>query len=446
MKRDASTEADHKRDHKRDYNPLAADLRGLVDTEQGWIDRRIFWDDAIYALELERIFARCWIFVAHESQLAAPGDFLTTYIGEDAVIVSRARDGSMHVSLNSCPHRGNRVCFAEVGNRRNFTCNYHGWSFGLDGKMLGVNEEALYERSSPGFDKSKLGLTQARVAAYKGLVFATFDPEAPSLDEYLGDFRWYLDVILDNDEGGTEFLDGCVKSRVASNWKLPAENFVGDAYHAPWTHNSGAMAIFGSGVARFDPDRTYQANINGHGWEFGLDMIGNAATLGEPDILTYLRSREQVVAERLGKIRSRMVGALSSTTVFPNLSFIVGHNSFRTWVPKGPHGTEIHTWVLVNKNIPDELKQKYRRGVMRTFSPSGILEMDDGENWEHATRSNAGVVTRRQKLHYRLGLDSKIEHPELPGNVYRSQVNDANQRAFYGRWLELMRAERWADV
>jgi ethylbenzene dioxygenase alpha subunit len=169
-------------------------------------------------------------------------------------------------------------------------------------------------------------------------------------------------------------------------------------------------------------------------------MVGNAMTLGEQDVVDYLRSREAEVAERLGKVRSRMIGSVASVTTFPNFSFLPGHNAFRTWVPKGPHRTEIHTWVMVNKNIPFELKEKYRKGVMRTFSPSGVLEMDDGENWEHATMANAGVVTRRQKLHYGLGLNSKIDNPDLKGEIHLRKYNDANQRAFYARWLELMTA------
>ncbi|MGV3571879.1 MAG: aromatic ring-hydroxylating oxygenase subunit alpha [Ramlibacter sp.] len=421
--------------------PDAADIRSLVDLEGGRIDRRVYWDDAIYRLELERIFARCWLFVAHESQVAKPGDFLTTYMGEDGVIVTRGEDGTIGVFLNSCTHRGNKICLAEAGNRRRFTCNYHGWTFDAKGDLVGLPQEEIYRKTCPGFDKADLGLRRARVESYKGLVFATFDDEAESLDQFLGDYRWYLDVLLDNDEGGTEFLPGNIKSRMQCNWKFPAENFAGDSYHAAWTHNSGAVAMLGVGVGKSNQERSYQVNINGHGWQFGLDMVGNAMVLGEQDIVDYLRQREEQVAARLGKLRSRMVGAISSANMFPHTSFLPGQNTFRTWHPKGPSGIELHTWVLVNRSAPQSLKDLYMKGVMRTFSPSGTLEMDDGDNWENATQANQGVVTRRQKLHYGLGMDSAIEHEELKGSVHLRKYNDTNQRAFYGKWLEFMCAE-----
>src|SRR3954468_1666012 len=142
--------------HPTNATPDVKELESLVDLENGFISRRIFWGDSIYRLELERIFAKCWLFVAHESQVAQPGDFLTTYMGEDAVIVSRGRDGKVGVFLNSCPHRGNRVCFAEAGNARRFTCNYHGWSFGNDGRLLGMPAEELYEETCPHFSSQDL--------------------------------------------------------------------------------------------------------------------------------------------------------------------------------------------------------------------------------------------------------------------------------------------------
>lgn len=413
-------------------------LRSLVDINGGSIDRRIFWDKNIYELELQKIFARCWLFVGHVSQVANAGDFFTTFMGEDNIIVSRGADQKVYVFINSCTHRGNRVCFAEEGNRRRFTCNYHGWSFGSDGRLLGMPSEDLYETTCEHFDKSKLGLHQARVAEYKGLLFATFDEQAPSLEEYLGDYRWYMDILLDNDEGGTEFLTGNTKSLIKCNWKFPAENFAGDSYHAAWTHDSGAMAMLGAPVGKINQEKTFAASINGHGWQFGLDMIGNAMTLGEQEILDYLRSRAEVVEQRLGKIRSRMIGAVSSANLFPHFSFLPGHCSFRTWHPKGAGMIELHTWVLVNKNAPDRIKDLYRKGVMRTFSPSGVLEMDDGENWENCTNVNNGFVTRHQKLHYGLGMNSQTTHPELKGELHQRKYNDANQRLFYSQWLKCM--------
>jgi len=424
----------------------AADLGRLVNSEEGWVDRAIYWDPDIYALELERIFARCWLFLAHESQIEKPGDFLTTWMGQDRVLVTRKRDGSIGAFLNSCPHRGNVVCHADAGNARGFVCNYHGWSFGLDGSLVGMHEAESFERT-PGFDRSLLGLTPVtKVATYKGLVFGTFDASAPSLEDYFGDFTYYLDVLLDNDEGGTEFLPGCIRSVLHCNWKIAAENFAGDALHAGWTHDSGAQAMLGRGVGKVTTEDSYQANVNGHCWEFNLDLLGNAASLGDRSILRYLREREPAMAERLGPTRSRMVGSMSSVTVFPNFSFLPGQNTFRVWQPRGPQEIELQTWVLVNRNAPQEIKDAYRKGVMMTFAPAGVFEMDDGENWEYATRANDGVVTRRQRLYYGLGLGSATTHPELPGNLYQGQVNDANQRAFLSRWAQLMSASSWDEV
>jgi ethylbenzene dioxygenase alpha subunit len=425
---------------------MLAAARDYIDYTNGIIDRRIFWDRDIYDRELERIFARCWLFVAHESQLLNTGDFITASMGEDAVIVSRASEGAIHVSLNSCPHRGNRVCFADRGNTRAFVCNYHGWGFGLDGSLKGMPEERLY-RSTPGFRKQDWGLRQARVESYHGLVFATFSEEAPSLAAYLGDFRWYLDAVLDAEEGGTEFLPGVTRSVIATNWKFPADNFVGDIYHALWTHLGGAEPTLGAkGGVKIDNENSYQVSVNGHGWEFGTNMIGNAATMGDSEIVRYMRSRSNSIAARIGAFRRDMWGSVASATIFPNFAFLPGYFTFRVFNPVGPAKTELHAWTLVPKNMPEEIKDRFRRGSMRTFSPGGILEMDDGENWEHSTAANAGFVTRNQRLCYSLAPRKSEIESDLPGIVHRGQLSDANQREFYRRWAELMDAPTWAEV
>jgi len=418
-----------------------------MDFERGRLSRRIYWDSRIYQQELEKIFARSWLFLAHDSQLPKAGDFLTTSMAEDNVIVVRQKDGAVKAFLNTCPHRGNRLSFSDAGNARSFICNYHGWSFGIDGALRGMAGKELFDAS--GMRPQEHGLHPvAQVASYKGLIFGNMDPTAPSLDEYLGDFRYYLDVLLDMDGQGTEFIGGPVKSVINCNWKIPTENFIGDIYHALWTHDSAAKAILGGSVSEVykEDNESYHVNHKGHGWEFNLDTVGNAATLGDKEIRKYLYSIQPEVAKRLGEFRSKMIGSISSASVFPNMSFLPGQNTFRVWQPRGPGKIELHTWTIVNKSAPADIKERWRKGAMLTFSPSGIFEMDDGENFEFSTRTNAGFMTGQQDLYMGLGAGSALPDSALPGNVHHNQVNEANHRAFYRRWLDLMKARDWTEV
>jgi ethylbenzene dioxygenase alpha subunit len=231
------------------------------------------------------------------------------------------------------------------------------------------------------------------------------------------------------------------------NWKFPADNFVGDIYHALWTHLGGSEPTLGRhGGVQVSNESSWQVSVNGHGWEFNDSFIGNAATMGDREILRYMRSRQEAITARLGEFRAKMWGSVASATVFPNFAFLPGYFTFRTFQPKGPLKTEIHAWTLVPKNMPPEIKDRLRRGSMRTFSPSGLLEMDDGENWEQSTLANAGYITRNQKLCYAMAPRDSMADDGLPGVVTPGQLSDANQRLFYKRWAEMMDAETWADI
>ena len=116
--------------------PLSA--RDLIDLEHGEISREIFVNKDIYEQEQEQIFARSWLFLGHESQIPNPGDFFVSCMGEESVILTRDDRGQVHAFLNTCRHRGMKVCRHDVGNTRVFTCPYHGWSYGTDGELVGV--------------------------------------------------------------------------------------------------------------------------------------------------------------------------------------------------------------------------------------------------------------------------------------------------------------------
>src|SRR6266545_1489533 len=105
-------------------NPRDWDLAELVDTEAGIVMPHIFIDPEIHRLELERVFARSWLFIAHESEIPKPGDFVARVMGTDNVIAARASDGAIRVMLNACRHRGRRVCLTDMGKTTQFKCPY----------------------------------------------------------------------------------------------------------------------------------------------------------------------------------------------------------------------------------------------------------------------------------------------------------------------------------
>jgi 3-phenylpropionate/trans-cinnamate dioxygenase alpha subunit len=199
---------------------VATAMKTLVDTERGLVSRRIFIEQEIYEQELAQIFARSWLFLCHDTQIPKPGDFLTTYMGADPVLVARDTHGKVNAFLNVCRHRGNRVCRADAGNAASFTCAYHGWTYGNDGRLTAVPslQDAYYGE----LDRGKWGLISvAQIDQYKDFYFATFDPETPPLVDYLGEMAWYMDVFFDRREGGVEVLPGVHKwwGNLTGSWQ-----------------------------------------------------------------------------------------------------------------------------------------------------------------------------------------------------------------------------------
>ncbi len=419
------------------------EAKGLVDLERGLVSRRIFIEPDIYAQELERIFARCWLFLCHESQIPHPGDFFSTYMGEDPVLALRDSGGRVNAFINFCRHRGNRLCRADAGNAATLTCAYHGWTYANDGRLVSVPNfrDAYFEQ----LDLEQWNLIPvAQLASYKGLIFATFDPQAPPLAEYLGEMAWYLDTFFDRREGGVEVLGGVHKWVVPCNWKLPAENFAGDAYHVSWSHLSAIRSGFagdfrlrsGTGGALLSPGRGHCVIA------LGGDDIAEAP---EPELVAYERDCRPETERRLGP-RLQAVSPIVAT-VFPNFSMIRStSHSFRVWHPKGPDHIEVWAWIFVDKAAPPPVREALRLNGLRGFGPSGTFEQDDMDNWQECTHTCRGVVSRRYDLNMQMGLGHEVYRPELGAWASDYRLSESNHRQFYRRWAEVMAASSGAEL
>lgn len=414
----------------------------LVNEESGQISRDLFSSPEIYQEEQKKIFRRAWLYVAHESQVRNPGDFILSRMGEESVIVTRDRNMRVRVMLNSCRHRGMRVCRYDEGKTSRFYCPYHGWTYGLDGKLLNVP----HERSDYGeaFRREDWGLHEvAQVATLHGLVFATWDAAAPDFDDYLGEGKMLLDLAFRawDGEGEIEVLGSVQKWTIPSNWKLVTENFM-DGLHPDPTHQSvEIIGINPNGEERGRRDaignvRKVRYYGKGHGGTF-FDFQG-------VDRREYLQS--SMTAEYFNRAyenRKRVLGDRASLisgvgTIFPNLAFH-GHQPWTILIanPVSVNRTEMWRTYFVDKDAPLEVKQFLRRYAIRYSGPGGLVETDDLENWTSATAASSGAVCREFPFNYMAGMRLG-QSDRVPGAETVSQASEQTALGLYSTWSSMM--------
>lgn len=417
------------------------DVSGMVDPEGGRVDRRIFSDEQIYKQEMRRIFARSWLFIAHESQFKKPGDFFQTYMGEDPVIASMNKQREIRVLLNNCRHRGARVCRADHGSTKNFTCTYHGWVFDLDGKLASLPSSEYYQDD---FDKDEWSLIAApRVESYKGLIFANWDADAEPLEDSLGDMKWYIDAFMDRDPEGTYVVGGVTKWVLDGNWKLAAEQFATDWYHVNMSHASALMVMSpsGRGPKKAIAERTglqyHDDRGNGAGFPVHPRNRFDAQPVHEYYDYDFLR-------ERLSP--EQVMGPMTNghATIFPNFSYLPVNGSIRVWHPKGPNKMEVWAWTVLDRSMPEDVAKAQRLYNLRTFGPSGIFEQDDGENWSECQANAGAFMVSNTPLNYQMGIGRVGENEGYPGKT-SDLYSDAAGRAVYRRWAELMSTPAWHE-
>ncbi|MBM3940615.1 MAG: hypothetical protein FJ318_06950, partial [SAR202 cluster bacterium] len=345
---------------------------------------------------------------------------------------------------------GNRVVRADDGNAKNFLCTYHGWTFGNDGRLEYVpgEQEAYYGA----LNKEELGLVEARVDAYAGIIFACWDKKAPTLEAYIGDARWYLDTLFNRRDNGM-IAYGPQKWMEPVNWKTPVDN-CSDNYHVPISHHSstvvrnkflGAQLTTMAGQLKH-PNQNHHVFVNGHSITFRVNETDeprpNRVNKHNREYMErYHRESMPEVERRLGHYRAHRI-MLSNHSIFPH-----GVLGFRLALPRGPLMTEFWHFEVFEKDIAEEVRHVMLRYGGGNNGASGLNEQDDIDNWRSVTEaSKIPIAWRKYPALVNMGAGHAGPHDIWPGEVSDRYISENNQRHFYKRWQEFMNADSWADI
>ena len=423
-----------------------------VDVQRGLVSRDIFVSDDIWRLEMERIFDRTWLFMAHETEIPKPGDFVVRNLGQAPVVVVRDADGTVHALLNSCRHRGAKLCRADSGTARNFVCPYHGWTYERSGKLI----TTTFDKHLPkDFDFAENGLVRVpRTETYKGLIFGCWNADVVPLDKYLSEIAWYIDPFLARSPMGMEVLAPPHRWRARANWKVGALNFVGDNQHTLTTH-AGPLTLdsvraASAGLAAVAVNSFQVVTDQGHGGT--LTYLG--AGLPQEAYQTHPPDLEPLYKQVLNSDQLELLNHLRVIvgTIFPNLSFIesqVGPAQkaiiIRQWQPVNGVEMEILSWVLAEKEASDEYKSAVLRKGFHNFGAAGVFEQDDIELWASATSASDNAISKNFPYSFHTALPY-IDKPDKdhngPGRLFRPADTEVAQFEFMRHWDRCMKSDQ----
>ncbi|GAA3612061.1 aromatic ring-hydroxylating dioxygenase subunit alpha [Nonomuraea rosea] len=404
----------------------------------------VFTSEDIYQAELENIFYRYWVFVAHESEIPQPGDYCTKWIGKKQVIVSRGADGEIGIFFNRCRHRGAAVCMDEYGNASFFRCPYHGWTYNSSGDLVGVPYPSRYDA----LDKASLGLARVpRVGSASGFVFASMAGDGPTLTEHLGAAAGYLEDFVKASPAGTVSLSaGTSKSKFHGNWK-----FVGmDGYHTNFTHKTvldlrqrkqGASYNRGAGNSDKSSNESWDLG-NGHS---RLDLTGKdkvavgaasntSIAAGIPDTedgRAYMRLMTETYGDDAPEVirRSRDV----HIHVWPNLQLI--GSQVRVIRPLAAGRTEVMSYPAMLDGVPDSVNTER----IRSFEWfSGVASFGTPDDTEIFERNQIGLQS--DYIPWLVLARGLAVAPQEDGKLVGNVTDEVPQRAQMQAWLRAMSA------
>jgi phenylpropionate dioxygenase-like ring-hydroxylating dioxygenase large terminal subunit len=416
--------------------PRRTGVRDLVRPDR--VHGSVYTDPDVFELELDRIYRQGWVFVAHESEVPEPGDYVTRRIGREPVIVSRAKDGEVHVLANRCAHRGNRLCNAERGNSTSFRCPYHGWTFKNDGALIGVPMRTGYADEFLA-RRGELGLSPVpRLDSYRGFVFASLAAEGVSLGEHLGRATGAIDRLLAlSPDGRLSLRAGWMKHRHFSNWKMVIENNV-DGYHALFTHQSVYEAVREAKVSHVPGKvEVYVRDLgNGHS---EIDYLPEYSRLDEEFVWfgrapraklpRYVEAMEQAYGPQA--THQAFVVGPPHTMIFPNL-FLAEMNIMFV-EPLSPGETIAYTTPALMPGM-DEMNRRMLRRTEGAMGPAGFLIADDGEI---GARNQMGLASTRPEW-IMLARGATTDLRDETGTVNHDKSSETPQRGLWNHWASVL--------
>jgi len=384
--------------------PFDADgLIELVKTDR--VHRDFYINPEVFEMEMERIFGRIWLFVGHTSQVPKAGDYITTTIARQPVILSRHSDGQVHVVFNRCTHRGAQVCLEQSGNTQRFECPYHAWVFNTDGSFAGAPYPKGYEK---GFlEKEKLDLVKIpRMEIYRGFVFGSLSSDGLDIDEFLGPMKEHIDAFVDRaPDGEVEACAGVFRYRYQGNWKLQMENQT-DVYHIMFTHVSttddegkqfrreGAEEDEAGKVKVLNNSQTLSDQweklpLGGH--RHGHVYMGRFAMDKENQGPVYDRYKSAMEKAYGADADKKMMVKTHNSIFYPHWSIQHLTQHIRVMNPISVDCTENIIIPLKLKGAPEEMWHASLRSNNNSHSPSGMVMSDDMEVW---VRCHEGLKTQ----------------------------------------------------
>jgi len=359
------------------------------------VNRAAFTSPEVFAEEKRKVLHRSWVFLGHESEIAKPNDYITRRILDFNLIFNRDRAGVVHAYFNSCPHRGATICRDASGNRKNFTCPYHGWTFTNAGKL--VDQLAPFGYPEDFADDGTLNLVEVpRLAQRAGFWFVNFDKDAIPLNDYLGAAADRIDMIAEHSAAGLEVLNGCHAYYIRANYKLMCENSY-DGYHLNITHASYVdyMKEVTKGID-WDPKsmtNRSRALTNGHAC-FEMDIpagrpIAQWLPIWGEEARAEIETKRAEVYERLGEERGAFVAKWHRNMVIFPATVMNDQQSIliRSLLPISHNETIVRAWALGPIDETPLLRKIRLENVLSFLGPGGFATPDDVEMLESCQTS-----------------------------------------------------------